>query len=135
MSDIQKLKDQRAEVVTQMRDLHAKAEKEDRGFTTDEDAKWGALTADLEQLDGRIKRAEKVGDILQVVPTDLRAAGKFTGREPEERGDQVAEESRVFDRFLRVGMSELTAEERAAHERRLSLAGEPRQRGNARHRT
>lgn len=126
MKELQKLKDQRAVVVTQMRDLHTKAEKEERGFTTDEDAKWATLTADLEQLDGRIQRSEKVGTILQVEPTELRAAGKFTGREQDAEGELTGQEARVFDKFLRGGLAELDAEERSIMSNRRDNSKEAR---------
>lgn len=114
MSELQKLRDQRAQVVTEMRSLHETAEKEERGFTTDEDAKWAKQMADLDAIDQRIQRAEKIGDLLRVEPGELRAAGKFLGGEPgaTDEAKAKAEEKRVFDRFLRVGMGELSAEER-----------------------
>lgn len=118
MSDLQKLKDQRAEVVTQMRALHEKAEKEERGFTTDEDAKWAAMEAELEKLDDRIKRAEKLEGAHKVVPSELRAAGKFGGKADdlgnvtEERAKAEAEYRGVFDKFIRYGAGDLSQEER-----------------------
>lgn len=118
MSEIQKLKDQRAEVVTQMRALHETAEKEERGFTTDEDSKWTAMDADLQRLDDRIKRAEKLEGASRVVPTQLRAADKLIGKHgdigqlDEDRQKAESEYRTVFDKFIRHGNQELSAEER-----------------------
>lgn len=113
MSDLQKLKDQRAEIVIQMRAMHETAEKEERGFTSDDDAKWNSLEAELEKLDERIKRSEKLGAASRVVPTELRAAGNFLGEQQEDKGGDAANEKRVFDKFLRVGIGELDQEERS----------------------
>lgn len=126
MSDLQKLKDQRAEVVTQMRTLHATAEKEERGFTSDEDSKWNGMVADLEKLDERIKRAEKLDSAGQVVPSELRAAGKFTGQQQDGQQAEGDDEKRVFDKFLRVGMGELSQEERGIMMARRDTSQETR---------
>ncbi len=126
MSDLQKLKDQRAEVVTQMRALHATAEKEERGFTSDEDSKWNGMVADLEKLDERIKRAEKLDSAGQVVPSELRAAGKFTGQQQDGQQAEGADEKRVFDKFLRVGMGDLSQEERGIMMARRDTSPEAR---------
>lgn len=116
MSDLQRLKDQRAEVVSQMRALHETAEKEDRGFTSDEDAKWAKMDADLQVLDGRIARAAKIETEVAPSPSQLRAAMDLAGKHnPDAAGDEKAAEAEfraVFDKFVRHGMQELTPEER-----------------------
>jgi len=105
----QKLKDQRAEIVVQMRALHDTATKEDRGFTTDEDAKWAALDADLAKIDAAIKRSEKIDAAGIVVPSNLRAAGNVAA---DDTGGTGLDEKRTFDKFMRCGMQELNDEER-----------------------
>lgn len=108
---IQALKDKRAQLVVQMRALHDAAEKESRAFTSDEDAKWATMDKELEQLDAQIKRAEKLDAAGAVIPTALRAAGHVAATTQEET-EQKFNEKRVFDKFLRNGLSELNAEER-----------------------
>ncbi|MDP2026440.1 phage major capsid protein [Sulfuriferula sp.] len=112
MSTAQQLKDNRATIVVQMRTLHDLAEKETRGFTTDEDAKWATMDADLISLDDRIKRAEKLDSAGMVVPTQLRAAGKVGTLATEPEDPDQPTESRAFTKFLKFGMAELTTEER-----------------------
>ena len=55
------------------------------GFTTDDDAKWAAMSGDLEKFDERIKRAEKLESAGGIVPSDLRAASKFTGQQNDDK--------------------------------------------------
>jgi HK97 family phage major capsid protein len=112
MSTAQELKDKRASIVVQMRTLHEVAEKEERAFSTDEDAKWGTMDSDLITLDERIKRAEKVDSASMIVPTQLRAAGKVAAGATDEQDPDAPNESRAFDKFLRNGMADLSAEER-----------------------
>lgn len=122
---LQQLKDQRAEVVSQMRTMHEAAEREERGFTSDEDAKWAAMTADLEKFDDRIRRAEMLAKETAVVPSELRAASKLTGTEPAAE-EASGTETRAFDRYLREGMAGLSQEERQIMQGRLSQDKEMR---------
>jgi HK97 family phage major capsid protein len=107
--DLKNLREQRAVVVAAMRAMHEAAEKESRAFSTDEDAKWAEMEKDLDKFDAQIKRSEKLGSAAAVVPSELRAAGKPTAALETEDG---LNEKRVFDKFLRNGMGELTTEER-----------------------
>lgn len=112
----QALRDKRAEVAKAMNDLHQVSVKEDRAFTTDEDAKWAEMESDLAKVDGQLKRSDKLADLSAVLPTDLRAApraiksGDESTREIEK--PEQLNEARVFDKFLRAGMGEMTQEER-----------------------
>lgn len=125
MSELNMLKDQRAAVVTQMRALHETAEKDERAFSSDEEAKWAALDADLIKLDERIKRSEKMIDLSAVIPTNIRAAAQFTA-DADKESDDAQLEKRTFDKFLRYGMNELNAEEREYMAKRRSDAKEVR---------
>lgn len=109
---LQKLKDQRAELVTQMRALHEAAQKEERAFTTDEDAKWAAMDADLAKIDAAIKRSEKLDTAGLIVPSELRAAGRQIAGIGAAGQEGELDEKRVFDKFMRQGMGDLTQEER-----------------------
>lgn len=113
MSTLQQLQDNRAAIAVQMRTLHELAEKEERAFTTDEDAKWNAMDADLVAHDDRIKRAQKIDMTSAIVPTQLRAAGKLgTEAANQEDDPDKPTEKRAFDKFLRNGMADLSPEER-----------------------
>ncbi len=57
---LRKLREKLAVIAKQMRDMHKKAEEEDRGFTGEEFTAWNALLADYEDLETRIEVAERV---------------------------------------------------------------------------
>jgi HK97 family phage major capsid protein len=126
--DLQKLKDERGELVTLMRAMHEKAEKEERAFSSDEDSTWNKMDARLEEIDANIKRAEKLDKLGAPVPSELRGAPRFTGEHSAGSGGEEEEltETRVFDRFLRVGMGELSSEERTMMQERRNNAKELR---------
>jgi HK97 family phage major capsid protein len=124
---IKELKEKRAKIAADMQALHALAEKEDRGFSTDEDAKWDQMVQDLDEVDSKIKRAQKLSDLAgnaPVEPTALRAAGR-TGEQQVENAEE-AEVRRVFDKLLRNGMAELDPEERSLMMRRRDNSNEAR---------
>lgn len=122
---LQKLKDKRAQIAAQMRALHDAAEKEGRAFTSDDDAKWAALDADLAKVEAEIKRAEKLVDLERVIPTQIRAAGIAAADSTDDAPEELTEK-RVFDKFLRFGMSELSSEERALMSKRKNDSKEVR---------
>jgi HK97 family phage major capsid protein len=124
MSALQALKDKRAEAVSVMRLLVEKAEKEDRGFSTDEDAKWAAADTDLQALEARIKRSEQLEQSQIIVPTTLRAAPR--NLVADELVEDELDEKRVFDKFMRQGAGELSTEQRAVLMKRRSDAKEIR---------
>lgn len=64
MKRLKELKDKSARVATEMRELHALATKEDRGFSTEETSKWDALGADFERLEADIASEEQRGSQL-----------------------------------------------------------------------
>jgi HK97 family phage major capsid protein len=108
------LQEKRAKIAAEMKAMHEAAEKAERGFTTDEDAKWIAADSEIEALDAQIKRSQRVAGLGATVPTELRAAGRLAGK-PDEKteGDEVrAEEKRVFEKMIRHGVAELEPEER-----------------------
>jgi len=125
MSDLQKLRNQRAEVVTQMRTLHATAEKEERRFTEDEDNKWNVMVADLEKLDARIRRADQLDAAGQVVPSSLRAANQLIDQQNDDKKAESDDEKRVFEKFLRHGIGGLSQEERSLMAARRARGDRP----------
>ncbi len=118
---LKELREKLAALATQMREMHATAEKEDRGFTTDEQEKWAKMLADFESLEGRIKAAEQVermnAPTAPGIPAYNPEADPHT--DPEEREvARTAAEARgmddyeaAYDVFLR-GERQLTGEER-----------------------
>ena len=113
-----------------MRDLHEAAEKENRGFTTDEQAKYDQARQGLDEIRSRIEREE------QLVSEELRAAKPAANPNEGTRDDPLAQraamggrsgsddpESVAFRTFLMGGNEALNAEQRRllAERRDMSL--------------
>lgn len=117
---LNELRQQYNQTVKQMRDLHDKAEKEDRGFTTDERAQYDEAAGGLEELRGRIEREENL------VAEELRAAKPVPNANEGTRDDPLAQravnrgegddapEAKAFRSYLMYGLQSMTAEERQA---------------------
>jgi HK97 family phage major capsid protein len=110
------------EAVKVMRDLHALAEKEDRGFSDTEQSTWNNANADLERLDQRIEAARRV-EGLAVVDNDSPAARALAASTERMEGRPAAETDIVlandaFRSWIRDGREGLTDEHRAALDRR-----------------
>lgn len=111
---LQELIDRRNKLAADMRALHDKAEKEDRGFSSDEDSQWAKMRDDINDLDSRIQRAQTFG--VQSAPqpgvtgSNLRAAGQQGGDE-READPEMAYRS-AFDAYLRDGFFGLQDEQR-----------------------
>lgn len=117
MSKLKELKGEREKLAKQMRDLHESADKEDRAFTVDDDAKWNGLDADLQSLEAKIKRAEKIDGFVIPNPTELRAAGKGQGGEQDPEAEN---ESSAFRSYLMNGMQGLNDEQRSIMTKRMA---------------
>lgn len=96
------LKERRAALASQMREMHEKAETEDRGFTPEERESWDSMTSDIETLDGRIEdsqRAYAIGDL----PDDVRQ--QIDTGEQVSTDDVTEERNSAFEALLRSGES------------------------------
>lgn len=109
------LKQKRAKIATEMRSQHDSIG--DAAWTDEQRSRWEAMKADLKHLDEQIKREEEVRDAEQRYvegnADDLARRARESGTPPPQ-GQGSAEEQRAaaFDRFVRVGLAELTPEER-----------------------
>ena len=107
------LRAKRAEIALQMRALHDLATKEDRAFTADEDSNWNTMQVEIDKIDQRMARMEKLGNLSAPQPADLRAGGQDP--EDENRGGEgvaSGEYRTAFGSFLRGGMDFLDVEQR-----------------------
>jgi HK97 family phage major capsid protein len=107
---LHELKQKRNTIATDMRALHEKIG--DANWSEEQRTQWNAAKSELDALDERIAREEELRRHDQ---------NSVTEQEPEQRQWQnnpeaQAEERRAvaFDRLLRHGFGELTAEERQA---------------------
>lgn len=116
MADLKKLKDERARLHVEMRDMHEKAEKEDRGFNAAETEKWNNYSDTLDQMDLRIKNAETIESRAREF---ANGAGRVTTDATDQNGDaQEVTESGAFRSWILGGMNGLTQEERSIMQKR-----------------
>ena len=107
---LHELKQKRNTIATDMRALHDKIG--DATWTDEQRTQWNAAKSELDSLDERISREEELRRHDQNVIDE---------QEPEQRQRQISPEKQAderraaaFDRLLRHGFGELTAEERQA---------------------
>lgn len=117
MSQLKKLREERARVAQEMRTMYDLAEKENRGFNAQEDEQWKKAEADIEALDVRIANAEKLEqrEALLGQSQGLLAGGDIPNAENRagEHGDpNKIDEAATFRNWLRSGMEDLTLEQR-----------------------
>lgn len=108
---LHEMKQKRNTIAIQMRAIHEKVG--DNTMSEEQRTEWNNAKTELERLDAQISREEELRSVDQQLVDD---------KEPEQRekltGDPAAGQAErravAFDRFLRHGFSELTAEERQA---------------------
>jgi HK97 family phage major capsid protein len=152
MKRLKELRDRAARVAAQMRALHEKAEKEDRGFSADEDQQWNALNTDFEKLERDIqdeeRRSSRLGSLDEVIrrngidgaagggapesggQPETRGLIRFCGQElrsiyasPDARQAEDPDLAIAFDAFIRGGERRLSPEHRQLIERRAQSIG------------
>lgn len=112
------LRAQRATVATQMRALHDAAEREERGFTADEQQNWENMTAEIDRIDARMARADQLARATAPDPTELRAGGRDddgrgTAAGGGNAGGGADDYGAVFRNFMAHGLDGLTPEHRS----------------------
>ncbi|ATG18364.1 phage major capsid protein [Providencia alcalifaciens] len=108
---LHELKQKRNTIATEMRAIH---ENVGDGMMTDEQrTEWNKAKTELEKLDAQIEREEQLRSLDQAFVDDKAQEQR---NQPTGDSDKTQAERRnaAFDRFLRCGASELTAEERQA---------------------
>jgi len=118
IKQIMELRGQYNETVTEMRGISQTAEKEKRGLSTDEQAKWDNADQRADGLKGRIERLQR--DLDRFTELDESAGLGTRGRQgdEEQRGDRGSEQDHdkayagAFNLFVRAGMEMVTVEQR-----------------------
>lgn len=134
MDKILELRQKRAALVKEGRELIDKADGEKRGLTADEETRYEKIMADVDKMGGDITREERQILLDKEMQASLGASGAGKGREPqdEDRNKPVMqrEEYRnAFKKYLVTGMGGLNSEERnlvlqgASTETRAQAAG------------
>lgn len=117
MAQLHELQQQQASVAKKMRSLHESVPDE-KSFTDEQNEEWRKLQKEHRRLGDLIGREKELREL------DDQLADEETP--PEERGGRESDnpQVRAFDSFLRRGVNDLTAEERAAvMEMRAQAAG------------
>jgi HK97 family phage major capsid protein len=112
-----KLREKRATLATQARELLDKAEKENRGLNTEETVSFDKIHGEIEELRVQVEKAEKQ-DALDL---DLATStGTRAGRQDSDRGEKsddekraiAQKENRAFTNWLRFGEQGVSVEDR-----------------------
>lgn len=112
MSDLAKLREQRNAVVTAMNDLLKRGEAQEHGFTGEDDAAWARQVADIEAIDKKLERAEKLATYKAAAPSVRELLIETNERaDVADRGKQQRE---LFGRYIRSGFEDMSKEDRAA---------------------
>lgn len=96
-----------------MESLYNAAEKENRGFNTDEDAKWSQMVDERASLRSRVENAKLLEQDVK-----LRAEQKEVLKEVQDKSEfrekagKEATYGDVFNKYVRTGKAGLTKEER-----------------------
>ncbi|NQX68479.1 phage major capsid protein [Paenibacillus alba] len=109
MHTVIELRRDRANLVTKLQEILDRGTNEKRGLTPEENAQADKIIADEVELRGKIERFEKLEDMQRSLDGHENrhaAAAEENKLNPEYR--------KAFQRFLQVGMHEMTQEERQA---------------------
>ena len=96
---LQDMLQERAKTAHDMREMHKLAEKEDRGFNSDEDEKWSAMSARIDELDGRIEREKRASSLVGITDEQIDGMKPEAVKEMEKKGDVT--ERQAFSALIR----------------------------------
>ncbi|QDV34024.1 phage major capsid protein [Tautonia plasticadhaerens] len=125
------LREERAGLVKQARDLQAAADAEGRDLSAEETEQFDRVMADVDAMRSQVDRMEKLEAVESDLdrPVERQAEGIDSERREHRRGEQraearEAEERAAFAHFLRTG--EVRQSLRAGEERHAGLMAEVR---------
>ena len=119
---LQDMLQERAKTAHDMREMHKLAEKEDRGFTSDEDEKWSKMSDRIDELDGRIEREKRASSLSGY--TEEQIEGMKAEEQRQEERKQEVPHSEAFGALIRStepGLSGIPAEHREILKRAQSV--------------
>lgn len=109
---LHELKQKRNTIATDMRALHEKIG--DATWTDEQRTQWNAAKTELDALDEQIGRLEELRRLDQVHVEDHENEQRRQQRNNTPEEQSAERRAAAFDKFLRHGFSELSAEERQA---------------------
>lgn len=135
---LNELRQQYNTTVKVMREMHESAEKANRGFSADEQAKYDAARADLDSLKARIEREENIAaeELRSAKPIDPGVEGTRDDPDADRAGRNAGGRGKdkydlAFRQYLAGGVPSLSDEQRSLlnqrrnefEQRDLSLTG------------
>ncbi len=115
---LQDMLQERAKTAHDMREMHKLAEKEDRGFNSDEDQKWSAMSARIDELDGRIEREKRAASLVGITDQQIEDMKPEDVKQMEKKGEVT--ERQAFSALIRStspGLSGLSKDQLSAIKR------------------
>lgn len=109
---LHELKQKRNTIATDMRALHEKIG--DATWTDEQRTQWNAAKSELDALDEQIGRQEELRRLDQIHVEDQKEEQRREQRNHTPEELNAERRAAAFDKFLRHGFSELSAEERQA---------------------
>lgn len=113
MKNVIELREQRAKLINDARELLNKAETESKDLTREDESRWDAMMSDADKLKGEIDRLERQADAEKSLEERIykRAGRENIAPGEAEKRDEI--ESGAFRNWLKGGMSALTDEQRS----------------------
>jgi len=129
MTELQSLYQKKGELIHEMRDIYASAEKRGEGLNVDEEGKWAKIEADLNTVEARIQKGEEVRKMLNSYDADMSNAtastkevrDAFTEKNvstSEAKPKEQRTYAEVYDQWISKGEKGLSREERSMLETR-----------------
>ena len=126
---LHEMKQKRNTIAKDMRALHDKIG--DTPWTDEQRTQWNAAKSELDSLDERIAREEELRrqdqDYIEENEQEQRQQQSQNQGTPEAQGE--ARRAQAFDKYLRQGFSELSAEERQAVKEHRAQGVSPDEKG------
>lgn len=117
MKELKEIRQKLGTVVTAARALHETAEKEDRGFTVEENASWETMNTEIDGLRSRLSVAEKADQLRSFSEASTGRRSASEQLPSEEDGN----EERAFQHYVKEGMQEMPEELRGIAKRAFSV--------------
>lgn len=111
---LQDLLQERGQVATQMKELYANTEKEDRGFSADEKESWDKMSDKIDELDGRIEAEKRASSLSGYTEEDIQAMKPESVREAEQSQVTASDAFSALLRSTEVGTTGLSQEQKEA---------------------
>ena len=114
LKNLQEMKQRRAEVIAEMRELVETADKENRSLTTDENGKYDGLDKELDNLTASIQKREKLdAEEAKLSAAEAEKSGEKRSKIPgaDDSTDKNIEYREAFRQFI-VDPSQITTEQR-----------------------